>query len=52
MVFIMSPGYPFTIRSKSQTSSSQGHKVQKYISAEGDRVCTLSTARRLVRPIK
>ena len=37
---IMSPGYPFNIRSKGQRSRSQGHKVQKHIS--GDRVAGMS----------
>ena len=38
----MSPGYPFNIRTKSQRSRSQGHKVQKHISVEGDRVAGVS----------
>jgi len=32
---IMSPPYPFNIRSKGQRSRSQGHKVQKHISDDG-----------------
>ena len=34
----MSPGYPFNIRLKGQWSRSQGHRVQKQILVEGDRV--------------
>ena len=39
---IMSPSYPLNIRSKVQRSRSQGHKVQKPISVEGDRVTGVS----------
>ena len=54
---IPGPGCAFNIRSKGQRSKSQGHKVQKHISVEGDRVagvslhsfCTLSSARPLVQ---
>jgi len=34
----MSSIYPFTTKSKGQRSRSQGHKVQKYISVESDRM--------------
>jgi len=48
----MSPSYPFNIRSKGQMSRSQGHKVQKHISVESDRVvgcfCALPSARPFV----
>ena len=38
----MSPGYAFNIRSKGHRSKSQGHKVQKQISVEEDRVADVS----------
>ena len=36
----MSSGYPFNIRTKSQRSRSQGHKVQKH--TEGDQMAGVS----------
>jgi len=38
----MSSGYPFNNRSKDQRSRPQGHKVQKHISVEGNRMAGMS----------